>query len=730
LATEVIKLPVVELAPARARARWLNRWLTVATFAGIYLVLVNVLHLDLIFSATTAAGGDMGSHHYVATFLRTDLLPRGRVSGWAPGWYAGIPMLTFYFPLPYTLIALLAQLIGDQVAFKLVSASGLFLLPVSTWGAFKVLRLPEPAPLLAAVAALPFLVMTSYTIYGGNIASTMAGEFPFALSFALLPLCLAVLWRVVEDGRWSKRATVLVAVLVLSHILTTIVLCLSVLILLVRPRFEAFWRSLGRLARVFALAFCLTAFWSLPFIFRVPYTAHFRWTQLTDLKVLAPGELRPYLVFSAIAVVVALRRGERRILLFVWPVAVAALAFAVLARFAPQAAVWNARMLPFLYLFLFMLAAWGATLVVGWLGAFVQRVTGVAPRVGYVGLVVLLVAVGTYASWAHRSFLPYWARYNYEGFEVKPGWPEAEQLFATLDRLPEGRVMWEFSRDYERFGTTRTLENIPVFTRQPTMEGLLIESSLNAPFHFINQAETSETATQAVPGIDYPAFDFKLGLRHLQLYGVRYYVAYSDKVKAAAKAAKLKQVATSGRFRVYELGDGHLVEVPPLRPVLSTDPDWRARGLEWYRRPASLDTPLVFAPADDAAARRAFASQGASAALPREPLARPGTIASEQPGPEEIRFHTDRVGEPHIVKVSWFPNWRAEGAQGPWMLSPGLMVVVPTQSDVRLVYRDTPFELGGRALTLLGIAVMLGWVAADLWRRRSPPDAVVDPDEG
>ncbi|HEV2825276.1 MAG TPA: hypothetical protein VG035_08725, partial [Actinomycetota bacterium] len=80
----------------------MQRGLTVLTFGAIYLVLLKALHWNLILTATTAAGGDMGSHHYVATFLREELPPRGRVTGWAPGWFAGIPMLTFYFPLPYT----------------------------------------------------------------------------------------------------------------------------------------------------------------------------------------------------------------------------------------------------------------------------------------------------------------------------------------------------------------------------------------------------------------------------------------------------------------------------------------------------------------------------------------------------------------------------------------------------------------------------------------------------
>jgi hypothetical protein len=738
------------LAPARARAARVQRILTLVAFAAIYLVLVRVLHLNLILSRTTAAGGDMGSHHYVATFLREDLLPRGRITGWAPGWFAGIPMLTFYFPLPYALIALLSPLLGAQVAFKLVTASGLFLLPVTCWGAFRVLRLREPAPLLAACAAAVFLMMVQvtpteqFTIWGGNIASTMAGEFPFALSFALLPLALAMLWRVCEDGGGWRAAALLIAALVLSHILTTIVLVLGASVLLLRLPLRAAARSAGRLALVFGVAFCLTAFWSVPFLLRVQYTAHFRWTQLDDYGLLVPLDIRPYLVLTVVGLVVAVARGERRVLLFAWPAAVAAFAFVVLLRFAPKAALWNARLLPFIYLCSLLIAAYGAAVLAGRLAELLARGVGAPLRLVWAAVVALLVLVPVAATWRHRTLPTSWAQYNYEGFEVKSGWPEAQALFQTLAKLPPGRVMWEFNRDYERFGTTRTLENIPVFAGQPSMEGLLIESSLNAPFHFINQAETSATATQAVPGIDYPGFDFPAGLRHLRMFGVRWYVAYdscqdpttkasvrcedlhrTDPEMKAARAAHLPVVATSGRFTVYRVGDGHLVEVPPLRPVLDDSPDWRASALAWYRNPGWLDTPLVFASRRDAAARAAFADPGplpaaalTAATLPRQPLDRPGEIPSTQSRTgDELDFTTDRIGEPHVVKVSWFPNWHAEGAEGPWMLSPGLMVVVPTQAHVRLVYRDTPVDLAGKGLTGVGLAVLLVPAAVRRLRR-------------
>lgn len=708
------------LGAARTRAVWVHRAATVAVFAAIYLVLVKVLHLNLIFSRTTAAGGDMGSHHYIDTFLRENLLPHGKVTGWATGWFAGIPMLTFYFPLPYALISALTPLAGNQIAFKVVSASGLFALPLTCWGAFRVLRLPEPAPLLAAVASVPFLFMTSYTIYGGNIASTMAGEFPFALSFSLLPLTLAVLWRLVEEGTGWRLATLLVVVVVLSHILTTIVLVLGVAILVLRPGLRATGVALARLARVFAAAFCLTAFWALPFILRIQYTAHFRWTQLSSLGVLFPTEIRPYLILTAVGLVTAVARGERRILLYAWPASVAVCVFVLLARFAPKAALWNARMLPFIYLFALLVAAYGAAAVAAHLTRLLQRGTGIHVRAAWLVVVAVLVAAPLYASWERRNFTPGWSRYNYEGFEVKPGWPQAQALFTTLRGLPKGRVMWEFNRDYESFGTTRTLENIPVFAGQDTMEGLLIESSLNAPFHFITQAETSQTQTQAVPGIDYPSFDFATGLRHLRIYGVRWYVAYTDQAKQAAQAAGLPVQATSGKFTIYEVGDGHLVEVPRFRPVLLDDPDWRANSLKWYRNPSWLDTPLAYASGGDRAARAAFAEAGRLpvATLPREALARPGTIPSRGGG-DTVEFTTDRIGEPHVVKVSYFPNWRAEGAKGPWMLSPGLMVVVPTQAEVRLVYRDTSIETAGKALTLLGIGILVVPPLAGRARRRA-----------
>src|SRR4029450_3451654 len=95
----------------------------------------------------------------------------------------------------------------------------------------------------------------------------------------------------------------------------------AVPILLAQPSLAEARRALLRLARGFGVAFCLVAFWALPFVLRVQYTAHFRWTQLTGFGVLFPAEIRPYLVLAVVGLGIAIRRRERRALLFGWPVA-------------------------------------------------------------------------------------------------------------------------------------------------------------------------------------------------------------------------------------------------------------------------------------------------------------------------------------------------------------------------------------------------------------------------
>jgi hypothetical protein len=71
-----------------------------------------------------------------------------------------------------------------------------------------------------------------------------------------------------------------------------------------------------------------------------------------------------------------------------------------------------------------------------------------------------------------------------------------------------------------------------------------------------------------------------------------------------------------------------------------------------------------------------------------------------------------------IVKTSYFPNWTAHGADGPWRATPNFMVVVPTSRDVSLQYSTTTAENLGRAGTAAGVVGVAGLAIWPWWRRR------------
>ena len=94
---------------------------------------------------------------------------------------------------------------------------------------------------------------------------------------------------------------------------------------------------------------------------------------------------------------------------------------------------------------------------------------------------------------------------------------------------------------------------------------------------------------------------------------------------------------------------------------------------------------------------------------------------------DSVSFDVSRPGTPVVVKVSYFPNWKVSGADGPWRIGPNLMVVVPTSTKVELRYGTTGVEWVSWAISAGGVVgVVLLWRAGAVVlpppRRRSPDD--------
>ncbi len=663
-----------------------------------------------IVSATTATGGDMGAHVWGPAYLWDELLPSGSLRGWTSDWYAGFPAMHFYMVLPYLLIAAVDLVLPAGIAFKLIAVSGIVSMPASAWLMCRLAGWSRSLRMLAPSALLLFVFDINYTIYGGNAASTLAGEFAFSIALSGALVYLGLLWRSLERGTGSARASVMLAFVALCHpIPLAFAVLASILMVAVRGLHElpkrigrsltfsacvtaisiwvlvwrlstspgarlavptvaivallaTQWRRSAHAIVVGLIGGALSAFWTVPFVARRTYLNDMGWERLTSVRenLFFPEEIGGdaarnsitwLLVLAGIGAVVGLARWYRPAL--TWT----AIAFVMAMGFVhwPQHRLWNARVLPFWYLALYVLAAIGLWLLIDALtrspplqehhdgvqgeipeNRGLPRTNGNQPSsaarwarvlipvlalVAAIGLLALrfggppgsnideegVVRWGPFAlSPDNRNFVTGWASWNFSGYEEKTAYPEFRGLVDTMSDVGDaygcGRLMWEYNLGVlGAYGTPMAPMLLPRWTDGciGSMEGLYFESSPTVAFHFLMQSELSTGPSRPMRDLPYNDLNFDLGVSHLQMSGVRYYASATPEATAAAnESADLELIASSGPWSIYLVDDSELVSPLAFQPAVARDSDqagraWTDPAALWWNDPSRWDVPIA-----------------------------------------------------------------------------------------------------------------------------------------
>jgi hypothetical protein len=762
---------------------------TIVIVGGAMLFLFATLQPSLIFRNNTPTGGDMGAHVWGPAFLRDNLLDNFRLSGWSMDWYSGLPMYRFYMVVPAIFILLLDVILPYGIAFKIIAVSGIIALPLCAWAFGRLARFAYPLPELFAIAATVFLYDESFTIYGGNIASTMAGEFSFSVSLAFGVLGLGYLARGLDDGTKRTTAAVLLALSALSHGIVLIFVFggAAVMVLLHQNK-----KRLVFGVTTVAAAVMLSAFWVMPFL-----TAH---KYMTDMKYEPRPSgandsfwdmyfpLTPFwdifiMVFAVIGLVSSFARrklvgvwlGVMMIILFVG-VYVARESLPVIGL------LWNPRLLPFLYLCRYLLVAVGLHATVTAIVRLVNYDRGVGadtPKqasatavannaVLWVSAISVLCVIGfrfqelpfgTYVTSAdgtseyawgpfrtkadNNAFVDGWARWNFEGYEGKSAYGEyygIVQAMKAIGENPEhgcGRALWENNGDLNKYGTTMALMLLPFWTDGciGSQEGLFFEASGTTPYHFISAAAMSKQSSNPVRELRYDNNNAELGVHYLQELGVRYYLGFTaEAIAQASKQPELTEIARSGPWVVYEVADSDWVTPMTTRPVVVNERsgDQRERWLEvgssWLQHGDEWAATAVDAGPDEWQRIDVEVDLDRRVGEPGEPSRNVDIVVpvddidvvklpqievtNVRHTQNSVSFSVDRVGVPVLVRVSYFPNWKVSGAEGPYRAAPNMMVVVPTDGDVTLTYESSGIDFLAYFVTLVGIAVVVYW-----WRK-------------
>ena len=595
------------------------------------LMIFLTLQPSLIFRNNTPTGGDMGAHVYGPAYLRDHLLTSLRLSGWSNDWYSGLPIYRFYMVVPALFIVALDILLPYGIALKLVAVAGLLALPLCTWLFARLARLAFPIPELLVVASTIFLFDESFTIYGGNIASTMAGEFSFSISLAFAVLGFGVFWRGIETGGYRIAATILLALSALSHGIVLLFAFLGYLLILAMHKEPAKWKY-G--APVIGTAVLLSAFWVLPFLLNHAYMTDMKYEPQPSgfgegwVEMFFPLHIVFDVLITGFAVIGFLSALWRRSTVAAWlgiyGVLLAIGVFVARESLPIIGLLWNPRVLPFLYLVRYMLMMIGIYEAIVAVGRYVsleraaarvaksgeEQTLGPSLRgrlsfnvataiaVSFVCISIIgfrfqelpFASVRTLEDGSQRyglgpisvpagndGFVDGWARWNFTGYEGKNAYGEYRALIETMKQIGEdprygcGRALWENNGETNKYGTTMGLMLLPHWTDGciGSMEGLFFETSATTPYHFIAAAAMSKQSSNPVRELRYDDNKAALGVRYLQELGVRYYMGFTpEAVREASAQPALREIARSGPWVIYQVEASDLVVPLTKQPVV------------------------------------------------------------------------------------------------------------------------------------------------------------------
>ncbi len=809
------------------RTRVIAFFIRVALIGISTYIAIRVVQPSLILKNSTPTGGDMGAHVWGPAYLRDHLLP-WKLTGWSMDWYSGLPVYRFYMVVPAIFILLLDIVLPYGIAFKIVAVAGIVTLPVSCWLFGRLARFAYPLPEVFAVIGLVYIFDESYTIYGGNLASTMAGEFSFSISLSFAMLAFGFFANGLQTGKYRLAAAIFMALAVLCHGIVAIYVAVGLLIMAAffvdRVRMRWFVTTVG-------IGSLLSAFWILPFLLNHAY--------MTDMKYKGePGNgsftsywgmffaLPPFwniflLTFALIGLAAMIvKRNKIGMWLGATGIVFAIFVYVFNDSLPIIGLLWNPRLLPMLNLCRYLLAAIGVIETVSAVVRLVQweRLRSTQSIVGgetstssasettssgavntveqrwekeqftartvtaSIGFVLVLIVLGfrfqtlplgsiidegqgAEYSWgpfetkaSNRGFVDGWARWNFSGYEGKKSYGEYHGVVQTMKSIGEtdgcGRALWENFSGNDRYGTTMALMLLPFWTDGciGSSEGLFFETSGTTPYHFLAAGAMSKQSSNPVRELRYVNNDPAVGVRLLQELGITYYMAVTPEAVAKAEAVtqadgSLTLIETSGPWHIYRVAESDVVVPLNSNPVvvnerggdrrerwLELGTSWLQNANEWVALPAA-DGPNDWQRVDVAVdLTRRNGEPGSDARKVdivtvvdsiKNSTFEPTEVSNVEIDDEAVSFTVSEVGKPVLVRVSYFPNWKADGALGPYRVAPNMMVVVPTEAEVRLSFGPSLVDRFAYLLSAAGLVFV-----AVIWRRERKSKRVANDRSG
>jgi hypothetical protein len=695
-------------------------------------LLLVFLRIELVFSDLLPTGGDMGAHIVPTKFFVTELFNNFKLSGWSQDWFAGYPVYYFYFPLPPIITSLLNFLFPFSISFKTMVLISQVLLVVSIEMLMR--KKSKVFSFYGFGVGLLYLLTESFTIFGGNLASSLAGQYSFTYSIAFGNL--SIFYLVKSKYKYSMEiAAFLIGLSALSHLIPFMIYLPIFAFYFLKSDSKIYKKISAFLFFLFiAIRFSISLFLNLEFTTNMTYTPY---TQLSDL---VKSDVLPFVLGVVIYIFTSMSKSTLKVIsgfeIYLLSISI------YLFFYGPESALWNGRIVPFFNLGIIILFF---NLLHVDIKNLTKKIQGKYPLLLFILLTNSYFMYLFYSKWGNTystttisvilivlfmflisthsenfliyttlvsltfgtlSYLPHWLNWNFSGYESKNNWADITTLYEGLNTLEPGRIMWEPNSDLNKYGTPMVLMTIPMFTDHQSVEGLYFDSSITTPFHFLTVSGVAERPSNPVGGLTYINGEFDKGFRLMEELGVDYFIAYTSSIKDKANANENFNFLFSNEvFNVYSINTEKV--------ELVEDNLYIFESLNFYER---LRNAVLREGSEQnffEAAFNSFKDELNYKIIENydESFAEPSDkntallISDLNIQNELITFKTNKPNQLHLIKVSYFPNWKIKNGLGPFRISPSFMAVIPKDEFVEINFETSNIE---KALNLLSILTLFG----------------------
>ena len=701
-----------------------------------FIVLILFLRIDLVFLNNTPTGGDMGAHIVaIDTFIK-EFMPNFQINGWSNDWFGGYPLYYFYFPLPAIITFFLNLIFPFGIAFKIMVVLSIILVVYSIEKLMR--KTSNQISIYGATAGLFYVFTESFTIYGGNLASTLAGQFSFGYSLAFANLSIFYLLKSNNNFRFPI-SSIFLALCLLSHLIPFIIYS---------PIYAFYWLSrkqnFNQKILSISIFLALVSRWSTSLIMNLEYTTNMSYTPFSRIEDLIKKDILP-IIFILIGLLITKHKNlikNKTLNLFELYLIFSSI---LLYFFVPEGALWNGRLVPFFNLgiiFLFFKALeifiediylyqqglnvltvlfFGGTIYC--LYIFYEKWSANQSYLNVYVPIILLIIIFAIINlnnvviqlnmlivsiiFSTISFLPHWLNWNFTGYEGKNDWNQIQSLYTKLENLKPGRIMWEPNSDMNKYGTPMTLMTLPYFTKHTSMEGLYFDSSITTPFHFISVSGLAKRPSNPVGGLSYINNKFDQGVDYLYDLGIDYFISYTEEIESKAMSSdRLNFLFSSEPFSVFEVSSSKVELINQDIEVFS-----KVNKQEGILSSVFRDTNITnffekaYENFDELDEKRIVE-------VSNKILIQPSNnnnleVTDIRITNRKISFFTNNPGELHLIKVSYFPNWSISNGLGPFRTSPSFMSVIPNQEYVEINFVKTSLEKNSFYFSIFSLLLSL-----------------------